>query len=269
MAEPFRVGFVPGVSPGKWLRTWSARPSTSPLEALPVDVADQRDLLLAGDLDMCFVRLPIDRADLHVIPLYAEVPVVVTAKEHPVAAFDEVDVADLAGEHLLQATSDVPEWADVADDVRDGTRVTPPPMTLAQAVEVAASGAGIVITPMSLARLHHRKDVIHRPVTGVSHSQVGLAWLVGNEDPRVEMFIGVVRGRTENSSRGPAPEAGGSDAARRRDGGGPDGAGRRDRAGAGSARRAGGRSTDARGRGGPSRGPAPRGKRGGRRRGGR
>lgn len=220
MAEPFRVGFVPGVSPGKWLRTWRERQPDLPLEAEQVAVADQRDLLTAGALDMCFVRLPIDHDGLHLIPLYAEVPVVVAAKDHPVAAFDELDVADLSGEHLLQDAAEVPEWAAVADEVRDATRVSPPDMTVAQAIEVVASGAGIAIVPMSLARLHQRKDVRYRPVTGVAQSEVGLAWLADNGDPRVETFIGIVRGRTERSSRQPtedgaAPSAEGSP---RRDG---------------------------------------------------
>ncbi|MDD9205038.1 LysR substrate-binding domain-containing protein, partial [Georgenia sp. 10Sc9-8] len=130
------------------------------------------------------------------------VPVVVAAKDHPVAAFEEVDVTDLAAEHLLQDPAEVPEWGAVAEEVRDGTRAEVPPMSAAQSVEVAASGAGVVILPMSVARLHHRKDVVHRPVTGVTESQVGLAWLVNNEDPRVETFIGIVRGRTERSTRG-------------------------------------------------------------------
>ena len=32
--------------------------------------------------------------------------------------------------------------------------------------------------------------------------KVGLAWLVDNDDPWVQRFIGIVRGRTERSSRG-------------------------------------------------------------------
>ena len=202
MADTFRIGFVPGVTPGKWLGIWRERMPDTALSALPVQVEEQRELLRGGELDMCFVRLPLDRDGLHVIPLYSEVPVVVAAKEHPIAAFEELDVADLAGEHLLQDAADCPEWAAVADEIRDGTRVAPPPMTTAEAIEVAASGTGIVIVPMSLARLHDRKDVRYRRLTGVAESQVGLAWLVENEDPRVEEFIGVVRGRTARSSRG-------------------------------------------------------------------
>lgn len=202
MTEALRVGFVPGVSPGKWLRTWAERLPAESLEARPVELEQQRELLLTGGLDMCFVRLPVDRAGLRVIPLYEEVPVVLAAKDHPVAAVDEVALGDLAGEHLLQDLAEVPEWAAVADEVREGTRIEPPAMTLGQAVEVAASGAGILVLPMSLARLHHRRDVCHRTVTGVAGSAIGLAWLVGNEDPRVETFIGIVRGRTARSSRG-------------------------------------------------------------------
>ena len=206
MAEPFRVGFVPGVSPGKWLSRWEERMPDSPLEPRLVEVVEQRELLTAGELDVCFVRLPLDREGLHLIPLYTEVPVVVAAKDHPLTAFDELDVADLAGEHLLQDPATCPEWAAVADEVRDGTRVETPPMTLEQAVEVAASGAGVLILPMSLARLHQRKDVRHRPLTGVAGSGIGIAWLVDNEDPRVETFVGIVRGRTERSSRQPVDD---------------------------------------------------------------
>ena len=207
MAEPFRVGFVPGVSPGKWFRRWEQRLPGRPLEPRTVTVAEQRDLLVSGTLDMCFVRLPVDRDGLHLIPLYAETPVVVAGRDHPIVAFDELAVTDLAGEHLLQDAADCPEWAAVADEVRNGTRVEPPPMTVAEAIEVAVSGAGVLIVPMSLARLHQRKDVVHRPVTGVAESEVGLAWRTDNEDPRVETFIGIVRGRTERSSRQPTVDA--------------------------------------------------------------
>ena len=75
-------------------------------------------------------------------------------------------------------------------------------MSVRDAVEVVASGTGIVLLPMSVARLHHRKDVLHRPVTDLATTKIGLAWLVDNEDPRIQTFIGIVRGRTERSSRG-------------------------------------------------------------------
>jgi DNA-binding transcriptional LysR family regulator len=75
-------------------------------------------------------------------------------------------------------------------------------MSMRQAVESVAAEAGIVIVPMSLARLHSRRDVVAVQVTGVPTTSVGLAWLRDADDERIETFIGVVRGRTANSSRG-------------------------------------------------------------------
>ncbi|MEE6271937.1 LysR family substrate-binding domain-containing protein [Georgenia wangjunii] len=224
MTEPFRVRFAPGVMPGKWVRTWHARTPDAPFESGPVEEAEQVEVLRSGAADMCFVRLPVNPAGLHVIPLYEEVTVVATAKDHPVAAFDEVDVADLAGEHLLQDPDDVPQWRDLADEVRDGTRVAVPAMTVPQALEVVASGAGVLVLPMSVARLHHRKDVVHRPVSDLPGSRIGLAWLSQNEDPRVETFIGIVRGRTEQSSRATGAPAAATEARAGKDGRGTKGA---------------------------------------------
>jgi DNA-binding transcriptional LysR family regulator len=197
----FRVGFVPGVTPDKWARVWAERMPRRPLDLVPLPDEDGVARLRAGDLQMCFVRLPVDREGLHLIPLYDEQPVVVVAVEHPVAAYEEIDVADLADEHLLQDPDDVPAWRDVATEVADGTRFPVPPMDLRTAVESVAADAGIVVVPMSLARLHHRKDVTYVPVTGVPTSTVGLAWPQDADDDRVQAFIGVVRGRTANSSR--------------------------------------------------------------------
>lgn len=213
MTEPFRVEFVPGVTPDKWLRVWAQRLPDSALEALPVEDAEALGHLRDGSSSMALLRLPVDRDGLHVIPLYEEVPVVVVAKEHVVAAVDEVDVADLAEDVLMQDPALVPEWSAVADDGALERSKAMPAMTTKQAIAVVATGSGIVVVPLSVARLHHRKDVVHRPVTGVAPSRIGLAWRVDDEDPRIEEFIGIVRGRTERSTRGattadPTPTSG-------------------------------------------------------------
>jgi len=171
---------VPGVTPGKWERVWRER-QRRPLELVWVEVADQERVLRDREVDMCLVRGAVDRDAFHLIPLYREVPVVVVPREHPVTAYDEIDVAELADEY---------------DVLREH-----PDITTKQAVETVAAGTGIVIVPMSLARLHHRKDVEFRPVTGVEESPVGLAWRIDHEDVDVETFIGIVRGRTLRSSR--------------------------------------------------------------------
>jgi DNA-binding transcriptional LysR family regulator len=195
------VTFVTGVMPDKWADRWQQR-ETTPLQMVPVDEEHQLDELRSGTAAMALVRLPVDLDGLHRIPLYTEDVVVVVSREHPAAAYDALEVAELADEHLLQDPDLVPEWRDQAREVRDGTRYPVPPMTLAQLFGSVAADAGIAFVPRSVARVHHRKDVVAVPVTDLPGPQVGLVWPVAADDPLLETFIGVVRGRTERSSRG-------------------------------------------------------------------
>ena len=211
-----RVGFVPGVTLTKWRRIWSERLRRVPLHVVEVTESGQRAALVSGDVDMCFVRLPIDTEGVHTIRLYDEVAVAVAPKDHPLAAFEEVTLADLSGETM------------VSDD------------EAATGIDRVAWGAGILLVPQSVARSHSRRDLIHRPVTDAEPTTIALAWLVDNPHELIEEFIGIVRGRTANSSRTAAsrtpPEPKAAPAKKRpapakgpqRDGGRP-GRGQRDR----------------------------------------
>ena len=192
MGDAFRVGFVIGATPDKWAGIWRER-RRDPLELVPVEQADQETGIRDGSLDMALVRLPIDRDGLHCIPLYDEQPVVVVPREHVVTVVDEVSLEDLAEEQLV-----LPHESGWTPSV---PQLHFPTMPVKDAVEVVAAGSGVVLLPMSVARLHHRKNVTHRPVTDLPATTVGLAWLVDNEDERVQAFIGIVRGRTPRSSR--------------------------------------------------------------------
>lgn len=194
----FTLGAIPGATPGKWIDTWKERMPHTALELVAVSIADQRRALLDAEVDAALVRLPLDSAGLHVIGLYEEQPVVVMAKDSHLTAGDELDPADLSGEVVI-----VPQDA-VYDLDLPGT-VAPrfaPPADTAAAIATVAAGVGVVIVPMSLARLHHRKDTEYRPLSGVPVSPVALAWVADRTGPAVEAFIGIVRGRTANSSRG-------------------------------------------------------------------
>jgi hypothetical protein len=55
--------------------------------------------------------------------------------------------------------------------------------------------------PMSIARLHQRKDIVQRPVADLDPTQIGLVWLLDRDAEDTQAFVGVVRGRRANSSR--------------------------------------------------------------------
>ena len=172
-----RIGFVPGVTLTKWRRIWGER-FRQPLAVQEVAEADQRRVVVDGAVDMCFARLPIDKSGLHVIPLYEEQPVLWISKDHILAALDEV----------------------TADDIAEaGTRVIDDAEP--ESIDLATYSAAVLRVPMSVARSGSRKDMVYLPVADAEPTTVGLAWRIDDENPLIEEFIGVVRGRTVNSTR--------------------------------------------------------------------
>lgn len=192
-----RLGAVPGATPGRWIDTWNDRMPHVALELVPIPFAAQRAALAQGEVDLALVRAPFDDAGMHAIPLYEELPVVIASTASHLLAVDELTPADLEGETLLTTAEDV--LGELALPTTPA-RVSPLE-TVADAVATVAAGVGILVAPMSLARLHHRKDVEYRILREAPVSPVLLAWPRASTTPDIEAFVGVVRGRTANSSR--------------------------------------------------------------------
>lgn len=180
-AEPatLTIGFVPGVTTTKWERIWSERFRQVRLELVAVDERRQTRAISDGAVEMCFVRLPLTNDHLSAIRLYEEIAVVIVAKDHPASLFESVTLADLADEEIL-------DHLDPAD-----------------ALDLVAGGAGVLIVPQSIARSHSRKDLVYLPVTDAPPTEIALAWAPEASTEWFEEFIGVVRGRSANSSRSP------------------------------------------------------------------
>ncbi|UWP79021.1 LysR substrate-binding domain-containing protein [Dactylosporangium fulvum] len=199
----FRLLVVPGVIVDRWSRTWSQRLPETVLELVPAEAADAPGLM-PSHADAGLVRLPVDRDALHAIPLYTETTVVVMPRDHLLTAADELTTAELAeiGEPLLRPLDEVLPRTEEPPAPEDR------PATTAAAVELVAAGAGLLVVPQSLARLHHRRDLTFRVVTDAPVSSVALAWPRDGHTDLVEEMIGIVRGRTANSTRGrPQPQA--------------------------------------------------------------
>ncbi|MFE9401593.1 LysR family transcriptional regulator substrate-binding protein [Streptomyces sp. NPDC006530] len=197
----FRLAYVPGVTPSKWVRIWSERLPDVPLTLDAVSAAEAPAVLRGRGADAGFVRLPVDRTDLSAIPLYTETTVVVVPRDHLFTAVEEVSAEELADDIVLHPLDDTLDW-----ERPPGLPAFERPATTEDAVELVAAGVGLLVVPLSLARLYHRKDLTYRTITGVPESRVALAWPQEETTPDlVEEFIGIVRGRTVNSTRGRTP----------------------------------------------------------------
>ncbi|MEV0647533.1 LysR substrate-binding domain-containing protein [Phytomonospora sp. NPDC050363] len=202
----FRLAYVPGVTPTKWVRVWEERLPDVPLTLVATPAAEAEALLREGGADAALLRMPVDRDALQAIPLYTETTVVVVPKDHVVAAVEELRVGELADEAILHPHDDVLEW-----ETPPGRPAVERPESTEDAMAWAAASVGLLIVPQSLARLYHRKDLVYRPLTDAPESRIALSWPAGDTGDLVEEFIGIVRGRTVNSSRGrsapPPPKA--------------------------------------------------------------
>jgi DNA-binding transcriptional LysR family regulator len=192
MADQLRLGFVTGTTPDKWARAWrERRPET--LALVPIVEEQQEDAVRRRDVDLALVRLPVDTEGLHCVRLYDERTVVVAGRDHLVAAADDVTLADLVDEQLVRPHAS--GWRPAS------AQLAWPPMAEREAIRTVASGTGIVLVPMSVARLYHRTDVVQREVTDLPPSTVALVWLRDHDDDRTQAFVGIVKGRTAKTSR--------------------------------------------------------------------
>lgn len=178
MTAALTIAFVPGVSPAKWARVWRDRHPSIELRLRPIG-SDDVDDTLAGEVDMVFARMPVSEQH-NAIPLWTETAVVAMPKDSPLADLAEVDLTD-AEVHVVDAG--------------------PVPADIAAALDLVEANVGVVVLPQSLFRAASRKDLVARPLFGAPGTQIALVWRDEDATETTEEFIGVVRGRTANSSR--------------------------------------------------------------------
>ncbi|AJT69846.1 hypothetical protein T261_8252 [Streptomyces lydicus] len=151
--------------------------------------------LADGDVDVALLRLPFPGQDaLRTTVLFTEPRWVALPTGHPLAPCDLIAFHDLWDETFVAAPPESGWWRDhwLATDERDGHpvrigAVTELPDDWLSAI---ANGYGIALAPASAARFYARPGVVYRPVSGVSPSQVGVAWAPTDDtNPIVQDFV--------------------------------------------------------------------------------
>jgi DNA-binding transcriptional LysR family regulator len=194
----FTIGFMPGL-----IVTPIVRLMEEQFPGLRVDVVrtswdDQIEMIHDGRVDASFVRLPVARRGLTVVPLFTEPRMVVLPLDHPLADQLEVTVADLAVFDLIQDPDAVPEWRDAAQKLRpialsaDRARV-PAARTVEEKLEQVAAGRGIVVLPESTAMFYTRPDVVHRYVADLADGEVALAFDARRTSPELDAIVAIAQ----------------------------------------------------------------------------
>ena len=188
------IGFMPGITLTPVVRLLRDRHPGLDVRLLRTSWHDQVDVLRDARADVGIVRMPIDRTGLEVTPLYTEPRVVVLAAAHRLAGKETVRVADLAADHLLQDPDAVPEWRDVAVELRTGERrQVPSILSVEEKLELVAGGEGIALIPVSTAKFYTRADIAVVPVDDLSPNHVAVAWPTGRDTVLVREFVDAAR----------------------------------------------------------------------------
>ncbi|WP_030872748.1 LysR family transcriptional regulator [Streptomyces sp. NRRL F-2747] len=151
--------------------------------------------LADGNMDVALLRLPFPGQDLlRTAVLFTEPRWVALPEGHPLATREVIPFRDLWDEPFVAAPPETGRWRDqwLATGERGGHpvrigAVTDQPDEWLSAI---ANGYGIALAPASAARFYARPGITYRPVSGVSPSQVGVAWAVADDSsPVVQDFV--------------------------------------------------------------------------------
>ena len=194
LSSPLSVGAIFTIGPyllPKFIPHLQQLASKMPLYVEEGYTHNLRKKLRNGELDVIIVALPFVEPDVVTQALYDEPFVVLMPKDHPLAAKDAVDQADLSHEQLLllgeghcfrdQVLTTCPsvQHATEASANSSNVRTAAEGSSLETLRHMVASGLGLTILPASAAEssLYSSDVLVTRPFTEPSPSRtVALAW---------------------------------------------------------------------------------------------
>ncbi|MEV6243346.1 LysR family transcriptional regulator [Lentzea sp. NPDC051838] len=138
--------------------------------------------LANADVPVALLRLPFPGEDkFGVRSLFGEPRCAALSSAHPLAARDEIAFRELWDEPVVVTSALKGTWRDhwLATSERDGrtARIGAVVEHPEEFLEAIAQGHGIALVPASTSLLYERQGVVYVPVTGVTPSEVGVAWL--------------------------------------------------------------------------------------------
>jgi DNA-binding transcriptional LysR family regulator len=199
------VGFRSGIRVTGAVRDFGAAHPAVTVQVRRLDFDDQAAAVLEGRVDVAYVRLPVLEGGLDLTPLYGEPRMAALPAGHPLAAEAELTVARCAAHTEILHLCGNP--------AAGGGPGLPAVRTVEEKLEYVAAGRGLTFLPRSTALLHHRPDVVYRPVADAPRDEVALARPAGPPPALVAAFTAAAV-RTAQAADPDADPAPGADPAR-------------------------------------------------------
>ncbi|MGH3247016.1 MAG: LysR family transcriptional regulator, partial [Trebonia sp.] len=189
---PFAIGFMPGLIVTEAIRAMLDRYPRLDVTLVSTNWGDQTEVIADGRADVSYLRLPADLSGLQVRELLAEPRVAALPAGHQLAGKDAISITDLGGEHLLQDPDTVPEWRNIATEMRSRRRRGAPVIrTVEEKLEHVAAGQGVVLLPASAAAFYTRPGIAYAHVADIPPCHVCLAWDATRDSQLIEDYAAI------------------------------------------------------------------------------
>jgi len=166
------------------------------LSVRELPLAEQMEGLKSGQLDVGFVRGPVDDRELACECMRREPLLLALPADHPLTARRELSLESVAKEpFVFFPRARAPAFFDLLLALCHQAGFTPQirhEAPQADVLSMVAAGFGISIMPASV-RESRRADVEFRPFVGAPLTELLLAWRAGDGTPARQAFIDVVR----------------------------------------------------------------------------
>lgn len=179
------------------LREYHSRHPHVDLIVREMSSPDQVAAVRSGDLDVGFIRTPVNTENLVTLTLKEEPIGVFLPEGHRLAKSRTVSLAKLAGEPLVLHPSSRPSWADfmisLCRDAGFEPIIGQEANETATAVSFVAAGLGVTLVPATLEALA-RSRVIYRPLSAPSPvTRLQLVHTPGLIPPTLKSLISMAR----------------------------------------------------------------------------
>ena len=166
------------------------------LSVRELPLAEQMEGLKNGELDVGFVRGPVDDRELAYECMRREPLMLALPVDHPLAARPNLTLESVAEEpFVFFPRARAPAFFDLLIALCHKAGFAPQirhEAPQADVLSMVAAGFGITILPASV-RESRRADVEFRPFSGAPLTELLLAWRAGDGSPARQAFIDVVR----------------------------------------------------------------------------
>ncbi|HEV8548073.1 MAG TPA: LysR family transcriptional regulator [Polyangiaceae bacterium] len=178
------------------LRAFRAEYPDVELVVRELPLSGQLEGLKNGELDVGFVRGPVDDRDLSHECVRREPLMLALPADHPLSRRRRLTLASVAREpFVFFPRARAPAFFDLLLGLCQKAGFTPQIRHEAPQVDVLSmvgAGFGISIMPASVREIR-RADVVFRPFAGAPLTELLLAWRTGEGSPSRQAFIDVVR----------------------------------------------------------------------------